>query len=114
MSPSAVYLVMSISATSDVVTLAALVWWVTSRKRLAAETIGRADDHARTLYQQAERNAESLKKEAQLEAREKSHTLLADAEKTARLTLRCSACPGGGRRRVVRCEPSRYEHEGIG
>ena len=84
MSPSAVYLVMSISAASDVVTLAALVWWVTSRKRLAADTIGRAEDHARTLHQQAERDAESLKKEAQLEAREKSHTLLADADKTAR------------------------------
>ncbi len=84
MSPSAVYLIGILSAIGDVTTLAAIVWWVTSRKRIAAETIGRAEEQAVILRQQAGRDAESLKKEAQLEAREKAHGVLADAEARAR------------------------------
>jgi ribonuclease Y len=63
---------------------AAIGWWLASRRRVAAEVIGRADEHSRQVRQQAERDADALKKEAQLEAREKSHELLADAEKQAR------------------------------
>src|SRR5262249_9980956 len=82
MSASAVYLVLSV--VTAIVTIAAIIWSIASRKRLAAETIGRAEEHARVLRAQAERDAESLKKEAQLEAREKSHALVADAERQAR------------------------------
>src|SRR3954464_6305221 len=84
MSPTAVYLTLGVSAFADLAGIGTLVWWIASRKRVAAETIGRADEHVRLLRQQAEREAESLKKEAQLEAREKTHALIADAEQKAR------------------------------
>ena len=82
MSPSAVYL--TLGALADLVGVAALLWWFSSRKRIAAQTIGRAEEHSRQLRQQAERDAESIKKEAQIEAREKTHALMADAETKAR------------------------------
>jgi ribonuclease Y len=82
MSASAVYLVLSVAAA--VVTIAAVLWWIASRKSLASEIVGRAEEHARQLRAQVERDAESLKKEAQLEARERSHVLVAEAERKAR------------------------------
>jgi ribonuclease Y len=84
MSPSTVYLVGVVSVCTDVVTLGAVIWWRVSRRRIAAETIDRAEEHAAILRQHASREAESLKKEAQLEAREKAHTVIADAEDKAR------------------------------
>ena len=84
MTPSAVYLFGVVSVFSDIITLSAIVWWFTSRKRIAAETIGRAEEQAGILRQQASRDAESLKKEAQLEAREKVHGMIAEAEGQAR------------------------------
>src|SRR3954464_2030829 len=84
MSPTAVYLTLGVSAFADLAGIGALVWWMASRKRVAAETIGRADEHVQQLRQQAQREAESLKKEAQLEAREKTHALVAEAEQKAR------------------------------
>jgi ribonucrease Y len=84
MSAPAVYLVLSLSILAALVAIAALVYWIVSHKRIAAETVGRAGEHARQLRSQAEREAESLKKEAQLEARERTHALVADAEKKAR------------------------------
>jgi ribonucrease Y len=82
MSSAAVYL--TVGAVADIVGIGVILWWIASRKRLAAETIGRADEQVRTMRAQAERDAESLKKEAQIEARERSHHLLADAEQRAR------------------------------
>ena len=82
MSPSAVYL--TLGALADLVGVAALVWWFSSRKRLSAQTIARAEEHSRQLREQAERTAESIKKEAQIEAREKAHAMMAEAETTAR------------------------------
>src|SRR5436305_8488760 len=82
MSPSAVYLVLSALASAGAI--AAVLYWIASRKRIAAEIVGRAEEHARQLRSQVEREAESLKKEAHLEAREKTHALVADAEKKAR------------------------------
>jgi ribonucrease Y len=84
MSPTALYGILGVSALADVVGIGALVWWMASRKRLAAETIGRAEEQARQLRQQADREADSLKKEAQLEARERVHVMLSDAESKAR------------------------------
>jgi ribonuclease Y len=84
MSPSGVYLALGVSALADLVGIAALVWWISHRKRLAAETVGRAQEEARILRLHTQREAESLKKEAQLEAREQAHALIADAERRAR------------------------------
>ena len=58
--------------------------WVASRKRIAAETIGRAEERAARLLKDAERDAESRKKESLLEAKEKAHEILTAAEKQAR------------------------------
>jgi ribonuclease Y len=84
MTPSTVYLFGVVSVCTDVVTLGTVVWWMASRRRIAAETVGRAEEQAAILRQQASREAESVKKEAQLEAREKAHTVVADAEGKAR------------------------------
>jgi ribonuclease Y len=82
MSPSVVLL--ALGAASDLLAVILIAGWIFSRKRIAADTVGRALDQAGQIRQQAERDAESLKKEAQLEAREKSHVMLADAEQKAR------------------------------
>src|SRR5829696_46931 len=84
MSPSAVVYLALVGAVSDVAAIAAIAWWMASRRRIASEIIGRAEQHAGQLRQQAEREAETLKKEAQLEAREKAHGLIADAETRTR------------------------------
>jgi ribonuclease Y len=78
------YLALGISAAADLAGIAALIWWVRTRKRIAADTVGRAEEEVRQMRQLLARDAESLKKEAMLEAREKSHVLLADAEQRAR------------------------------
>ena len=59
--------------------------WVASRKRIAAETIGRAEEQAARLIKDAERDAETRKKETLLEAKEKAHEIATQAEKQARL-----------------------------
>src|SRR6185295_10803149 len=58
--------------------------WVANRKRLAAETLGRAEEQALRITKDAERDAETRKKEALLEAKEKAHEILMDAERQAR------------------------------
>ena len=64
---------------------AALVFalWVANRKRIAAQTIGKADEHAARVIREAEREVETRKKEALLEAKEKAHDLLVAAERKA-------------------------------
>ena len=80
--PSPSYL----SALVAVLSVGAVSWWIANRSGIAAETIGRAEEQARQIRQQAERDADALRKEAQLEAREKAHELLAEAERQARAT----------------------------
>jgi len=58
--------------------------WVANRKRIAAETIGRAEEQALRVTKEAERDAEARKKESLLEAKEKAHELLREAERQAR------------------------------
>jgi ribonucrease Y len=58
--------------------------WVANRKRIAAETIGRAEEQALRVTKEAERDAEARKKEALFEAKEKAHELLREAERQAR------------------------------
>src|SRR4051812_5612809 len=55
-----------------------------NRKRIAAETIGRAEETALRITRDAERDAETTKKEALLEAKEKAHDILVEAERQAR------------------------------
>jgi ribonuclease Y len=60
------------------------VAWLASRKRLAKATVGQAEQHAARLLKDAERDAETRKKEILLEAKEKSHELLAETERQGR------------------------------
>jgi ribonuclease Y len=61
--------------------VAVVVWWVASRKRLAAETIGRAEEQKDRLLRDAARDAENLKKEALFDAKEKAHALMVETER---------------------------------
>ena len=65
--------------------------WVLTRKRIAADTIGRAEEQALRIVKDAERDAETRKKEALLEAKEKAHELLVEAERQARQERQRSA-----------------------
>src|SRR3954454_1995635 len=58
--------------------------WIASRKRMAADTIGRAQEQAQRLLRDADRDAETTKKEAILDAKEKAHDILMEAERQAR------------------------------
>jgi ribonuclease Y len=62
---------------------AVFAYWLASRKRLAAETLGRARTDSERLVRDAQREAETAKKEALLAAKEKAHELLMDAERQA-------------------------------
>ncbi len=79
------YLLYVVNAVITIVIGAALFFvWIANRKRLSEETVGRAEAHAAQLVRDAEREAETRKKEALLEAKERTHDLLMDAEKQAR------------------------------
>ena len=67
-----------------VVAAAGFAVWVANRKRIAAETIGRAEENALRIARDAERDAETRRKEALLEAKEKAHEILMEAERQAR------------------------------
>jgi ribonuclease Y len=62
---------------------AVYAYWLANRRRVAAETVGRAEEQALRILREAERDAETRKKEALLEAKEKSHELVAEAERQA-------------------------------
>jgi ribonuclease Y len=74
-----------INALVTIVTAAAVfAVWVANRKRIAAETVGRAEERALVIVKDAERDAEARKKEALLEAKEKAHEMRTAAEQEAR------------------------------
>jgi len=58
--------------------------WVANRKRIAAETVGRAEAQALRIVKDAERDAETRRKETLLEAKEKVHELLSAADRQTR------------------------------
>jgi ribonuclease Y len=58
--------------------------WVSNRKRIAADTVGRAEERAARIVKEAERDAEARKKETLLDAKEKAHEIVTGAEKQAR------------------------------
>ena len=63
-----------------VAALVVFLLWFASRKRLAANTVGRATVEASRLTQEARREAEAASKETLLTARERAHELLREAE----------------------------------
>jgi ribonucrease Y len=81
---SSIYVNLIVPAIAALVVAAAVfAVWTANRKRIAAETVGRAEEQALRIVKDAERDAESHKKEALLEAKEKAHQLLMDAERQA-------------------------------
>jgi ribonucrease Y len=79
--PDVVYLIGSTAA--SLVAVGVFLYWAASRKRIAAETVGRAEERAKALLREAEREAENQKKEALLEAKEKAHGIVMDADRLA-------------------------------
>jgi ribonuclease Y len=63
---------------------AVFLLWVANKKRIAAETVGRAEEQALRIHKDAERDADNRKKEALLEAKEKAHELRMEAERQGR------------------------------
>jgi ribonucrease Y len=63
---------------------AVFVVWIANRKRIAAETVGRAEEQALRLVKDAERDAETRRKETLLDAKERAHEILTEAERQAR------------------------------
>jgi ribonuclease Y len=65
-------------------TVGAITWWIANRRRLAETTLGQARTESERIVRQAERDAESVRKEAALEARERAHTVAAETERHSR------------------------------
>jgi ribonuclease Y len=79
------YLVYLVNVVITVAAAAAVfLYWVASRKRIAADTIGRAEEQAARLIKDAERDADTRKKEALFDAKEKAHEMRLEAERQAR------------------------------
>lgn len=66
------------------VSIGLFLYWVASRKRIAADTVGRAEADAARLRQDAQRDADAALKGAVLDGKEKAHDLLLDADRVAR------------------------------
>lgn len=79
--PGAVALTISLIAAA--VAIGLFAYWVASRKRIAAETIGRAEEQCRQMLREAEREGENRKKEVLFEAKERAHQLVMEAERLA-------------------------------
>ncbi len=62
----------------------ALLWGAAARRRAATDALSKAQDECQRVLKQAERDGETLRKEAALQAREKAHELAADSERQAR------------------------------
>jgi ribonuclease Y len=63
---------------------AVFAYWVANRRRIAAETVGKAEEQASRLLREADREVETRRKEALLEAKERAHELRLEAEQYAR------------------------------
>ncbi len=81
---SPIYVNLIVPAIATLVVAAAVfAVWTANRKRIAAETVGRAEEQALRIVKDAERDAEGHKKEVLLEAKEKAHQMLMEAERQA-------------------------------
>ncbi|HSD09589.1 MAG TPA: ribonuclease Y [Candidatus Binatia bacterium] len=63
---------------------AVFAYWVANKKRIAAETVGRAEQRAGQIVRDAEREAEARKKEAVIEAKEKAHEIIVESDRQSR------------------------------
>lgn len=90
MQPMLGYLMINLVVTA-VVAAALFAAWLANRKRIAAETVGRAEEQALRIVKDAERDAETRRKEVLLEAKEKAHDLLMEAELRTRQERQQSA-----------------------
>lgn len=79
----AVYIALAVSVVAAAVAVGVFLYWAASRKRIAADTVGRAEEQARNLLRDAEREVENRKKEALLEAKEKAHQIMVEADRLA-------------------------------
>jgi ribonuclease Y len=77
----AVYIALAVSVVAASVAVGVFLYWAASRKRIAAETVGKAEEQARNLLRDAERETENRKKEALLEAKEKAHQIVVEADR---------------------------------
>ena len=66
---------------------AVFAYWVANRKRIAAETVGQAEQQATRTLREAERESEARRKEVLLEAKEQAHALTVDADRQCRERL---------------------------
>ncbi len=66
------------------VALGVFALWVVSRKRIAAQTVGRAQELAQQIQRDAEREIEAKTKDALLESKERVHEIALEAERSAR------------------------------
>jgi ribonuclease Y len=74
-----------------VVAAAVFAAWSASRRRTAADTIARAEEQAARIIKSAEHDAETSKKAALLEAKERAHDLLMETERQLQLHREQSA-----------------------
>jgi ribonuclease Y len=82
---SDLYIVLGLNllVTASVVAIGFAFWFI-NRKRIAAETIGRAEERALGILREAEREADTKKKETLLEAKERAHEIALEADRQAR------------------------------
>ena len=66
---------------------AVFAYWVANRKRIAAETVGQAEQQATRTLREAERESEARRKEVLLEAKEQAHAMTVDADRQCRERL---------------------------
>jgi ribonuclease Y len=66
------------------ITVLTIAWWMASGRRHVEATVAQARTESERIVRQAERDADSVRKETALEAREKAHLVAADADRTAR------------------------------
>jgi ribonuclease Y len=72
------------AAVTLAIAVGAFLWYLGTRRRIAADTVDRARHEADRLVRDARRESDTLKKEALLEAKEKAHDFRLDAEKQIR------------------------------
>lgn len=73
-----------VSIVGSIVTCgAAYALWLSGRKKIAAQTIGRAEELAKRTVAEAEKEAERLRREAQVEAKEKFYQLKVEFDRQA-------------------------------
>ncbi len=76
-------LVVNVLVTVVAATIVFLIW-IANRKRIAAETIGRSKEQALQIVTNAQLSAETRGKEILLDAKERAHELVTEAEREAR------------------------------